>query len=59
MNNYRVVIASTIYYEATLNAHSEEDIKKYFDKGAIVFTTWREIDLESSIDSIHKLIEVK
>ena len=55
MKNYKVIIASTIYYQATLNAHSEEDIKEYFDKGAIDFTTWKEVELDSNIYLIEEV----
>jgi hypothetical protein len=55
MNKYKVRVASTIYYEAIVDAKSEEDIHEYFNKGAIDFTTWREIDLESSIESIREI----
>lgn len=56
MKNYKVIIASTIYYEAVLNAKSEEDIEEYFDNGAIDFTEWKEIDLDSHI---YDIVEVK
>jgi hypothetical protein len=59
MTKFRVTIASTIYYQAEIEADNESDINDMFDNQELDFTTWREIDLESSIDSIHKLIEVK
>lgn len=58
MTKFRVTIASTIYYQAEIEADNESDINGMFDNQELDFTTWSEIDLESSIDSIHKLIEV-
>ena len=55
MKKYRVTIASTIYYQAEIEAESWEDINKDFDNGELDFTTWREIDLESSIESIREI----
>jgi hypothetical protein len=57
MTKYRVTIASTIYYQAEIEAESESQIDNDFDNGELDFTTWREIDLESSIESIHKIKE--
>jgi hypothetical protein len=55
MKKYRVTIASTIYYQAEIEAESESQIDNDFDNGKIDFTTWREIDLESSIESIREI----
>jgi hypothetical protein len=57
MTKFRVTIASTIYYEAEIEAESWESINHDFDNGELDFTTWREIDLESSIESIFKIKE--
>jgi hypothetical protein len=57
MPKFRVTIASTIYYQAEIEAESESQIDNDFDNGELDFTTWREIDLESSIESIHKIKE--
>jgi hypothetical protein len=57
MKKYRVTIASTIYYQAEIEAESESQIDNDFDHGKLDFTTWNEIDLESSIESIHKIKE--
>jgi len=55
MKKYRVMVASTIYYEAEIEAESREDIQSKFDEGNLDFTTWKEIDLESNIDTIREL----
>jgi hypothetical protein len=55
MRKFKVIVASTIYYETTLTAHSEEDIREYFEKGAINFTEWKETDLDSNIESIEEV----
>lgn len=55
MPKYKVTIASTIYYQAEIEAESWEDIDKDFDNGELDFTTWNEIDLESSIESIREI----
>lgn len=57
MAKFRVTIASTIYYQAEIEAENESQIDTKFDDGMLDFTTWREIDLESSIESIHKIKE--
>jgi hypothetical protein len=57
MTKYRVTIASTIYYQAEIEDDSEAQILEDFDNGKLDFTTWNEIDLESSIESIHKIKE--
>jgi len=58
MPKYRVTVASTIYYQAEIEAESWEDIDKDFDNGELDFTTWSEIDLESSIESIREIKNV-
>lgn len=55
MRQFKVIVASTIYYEAVLEAHSEEDIQEYFDKGAIDFTGWKEVELDSHIYDISEV----
>jgi len=55
MTKFRVTIASTIYYQAEIEAESESQIDNYFDNGELDFTTWKEIDLESSIESIREI----
>ncbi len=57
MPKFRVTIASTIYYQEEIEAESWEDINKDFDNGKLDFTTWKEIDLESSIESVYKIKE--
>jgi hypothetical protein len=57
MTKFRVTIASTIYYQAEIEAESWEDINKDFDNGELDFTAWREIGLDSSIESIYKIKE--
>jgi hypothetical protein len=58
MTKYRVTIASTIYYQAEIEAESESQIDNDFDNGELDFTTWKEIDLESSIESIREIKNV-
>jgi hypothetical protein len=55
MKKYRVTIASTIYYQAEIEAESESQIDNDFDNGILKFTGWNEIDLESSIESIREI----
>ena len=57
MIKFRVTIASTIYYQAEIEAESESQIDNDFDNGKLDFITWNEIDLESSIESIRKIIQ--
>lgn len=57
MTKFRVTIASTIYYQAEIEANNESEIDTLFDDDKLDFTTWNEIDLESSIESIHKIKE--
>jgi hypothetical protein len=57
MTKFRVTIASTIYYQAEIESESAEDIKNQFLNGDLDFTEWREIDLDSSIESIFKIKE--
>ena len=59
MSKFKVVIASTIYYEAEIEAESIEDIHNQFDNGDLDFTTWKEIDLESSVFNIVELLSVE
>lgn len=49
MKTYKVTVASTIYYQAEIQANNEEEIFKSFNHGEIDFTTWKEIDLDSCI----------
>jgi hypothetical protein len=55
MKKYIVTIASTIYYQAEIEAESMEDIETQFKNGDLDFTTWREYDLESDI---HEIVEI-
>ncbi len=55
MPKFRVTVASTIYYQAEIEAESEESINDEFMNGELDFTEWREIDLESSIESIREI----
>lgn len=57
MAKFRVTIASTIYYQAEIEAENESEIDNLFDDDKLDFTTWNEIDLESSIESIYKIKE--
>jgi hypothetical protein len=57
MTKFRVTIASTIYYQAEIEANNESEINDMFDNQELDFTTWREIDLDSSIESIYKIKE--
>ena len=59
MSKFKVVIASTIYYEAEVEAESIKDIHNQFDGGDLDFTTWKEIDLESSVFNIVELLSVE
>jgi hypothetical protein len=52
MKKYKVIIASTIYYQAIVESKSAMDIDNDFMNGELDFTTWREIDLDSSVESI-------
>lgn len=56
MNKYKVIVSTTIYYEAIVEAKNANDIDNQFDNGELDFTTWNEIDLESSVQSI-KILE--
>jgi hypothetical protein len=56
MKTYRVTIASTIYYQAEIEAESAEDINNQFMNGDLDFTEWREADLDSNI---YDIVEVK
>ena len=58
MTKYRVTIASTIYYQAEIEDDSEAQILEDFDNGELDFTTWNQIDLESSIESIREIKNV-
>jgi hypothetical protein len=55
MKKYRVTIASTIYYQAEIEAESESQIDNDFDNGILQYVGWNEIDLESSIESIREI----
>jgi len=55
MPKFRVTVASTIYYQAEIEAESAESINDEFMNGELDFTEWREIDLESSIESIREI----
>jgi hypothetical protein len=59
MSKFKVVIASTIYYEAEVEAELIKDIHNQFDNGDLDFTTWKEIDLESSVFNIVELLSVE
>ena len=52
MTKFKVTIASTIYYEAEIEAESMDDIHNQFNNHDLDFTSWEEIDLESSIFDI-------
>ena len=56
MKTFKVTIASTIYYQAEVDAESIEDIETQFNNGDLDFTTWREYDLDSNV---HEIVEVK
>jgi len=56
MNKYKVIIASTIFYEAIVESKSAMDIDNDFMNDKLDFTTWREIDLDSRVESI-RLVE--
>jgi hypothetical protein len=56
MTKYRVTIASTIYYQAEVEAESTEDINNQFMNGDLDFTEWREADLDSNI---YDIVEIK
>ena len=58
MTKFRVTIASTIYYQAEIEDDSEAQILEDFDNGELDFTTWNQIDLESSIESIREIKNV-
>jgi hypothetical protein len=55
MKTFKVTIASTIYYQAEIEAESESQIDEWFDDGKLSFTGWNEIDLESQIESIREV----
>ncbi len=56
MAKFNVTIASTIYYQAEIEADSIEDIDSNFMACNIDFTGWDEVELESHI---HDIYEVK
>jgi hypothetical protein len=55
MKKYKVTIASTIYYQAEIEAESVEAINDDIMNGEIDFTEWNEIDLDSQIESIKEV----
>jgi hypothetical protein len=55
MKTFKVTIASTIYYQAEIEAESVEDINDDIMNGEIDFTEWNEIDLDSQIESIKEV----
>jgi hypothetical protein len=52
---FKVTVASTIYYQAEIEAESAESINDDIMNGEIDFTEWNEIDLESQIESIKEV----
>lgn len=56
MAKFNVTIASTIYYQAEIEADSIEDIEKDFLGCNLDFTGWDEVELQSDI---HNIYEVK
>lgn len=56
MTKFKVTIASTIYYQAEIEADMMEDIETLFTNGDLDFTTWREADLDSHI---YDIMEIK
>lgn len=55
MPKYRVTVASTIYYQAEIEAEAWESIHDDIMNGEVDFTEWREIDLESNVESIREI----
>ena len=55
MKKYIVTIASTIYYQAEVEAESIEDIETDARNGDLDFTTWREYDIDSDV---HEIVEI-
>lgn len=55
MTKYKVIVSSTVYYEAEIEANSSTDIDNLFDNGELNFTKWNDIDLESRIESIQEI----
>jgi hypothetical protein len=58
MPKYRVTVASTIYYQAEIEAESWESINEDIMNGEVDFTEWKEIDLESNVESIREIKNV-
>ena len=58
MPKYRVTVASTIYYQAEIEAESWESINDDIMNGEVDFTEWKEIDLESNVESIREIKNV-
>lgn len=56
MTKFRVTIASTIYYQADIEADNEDDICMQFRNGEFDFTEWREADLDSHV---YDIMEIK
>lgn len=56
MTKFRVTIASTIYYQADIEADNEDDICMQFRNGELDFTEWREADLDSHV---YDIMEIK
>jgi hypothetical protein len=52
MKKYKVIVSSTIYYEADIEAESIADIHKQFKEGDLDFTSWQEVGLDSNIYDI-------
>lgn len=55
MNKYKVIIASTIYYKAEVQAENESEINEMFNNHDFDFTTWHEVALDSQIYSIDEV----
>ncbi len=56
MKTFKVTVASTIYYQAEVEAELMEEIEKDIRNGDLDFTEWREVDLDSHI---YDIVEVK
>ena len=52
MKTYKVTVASTIYYQARIDAENEQEIEKLFNEMGLDFTDWEEVELQSDIYDI-------
>ncbi len=55
MKKFKVIVASTIIYEAEIEAEHWSQIHADFDNGKFDFTEWEQVELESEIETIKEV----